>query len=126
MLQLFRYCKFDKVVCTLVPKLFYAILCAFCKSAINTFKFIIVFIDCAPCCFCCLAFHAPYLSFFVCYHYNILCLMSQGKYFSSYIKDFYILCLIHILQANLYFVPYILCIMPIAFVPYIYYNTSIK
>ena len=52
--------------------------------------------------------------------------MSQEKYFSSYINDFYILCLIHILQANLYFVPYILCIMPIAFVPYIYYNTSIK
>ena len=126
MLQLFRYCKFDKVVCTLVPKLCYAILCAFCKSAINTLKLIIVFIDRAPCCFCCLAFHSPHLSFFTFHHYNILCLMSQEKYFSSYINDFYILCLIHILQANLYFVPYILCIMPIAFVPYIYYNTSIK
>ena len=126
MLQLFRYCKFDKVVCALVPKFFYAFLCAFCKSAINTLKLVIISIDCAPCCFCCLTFHAPYLSFFTCHHYNVLCLMSQEKYFSSYIKDFYILCLMHILQAKLCFVPYILYIMSIVFVPYIYYNTSIK
>lgn len=37
-----------------------------------------------------------------------------------------VLCLIHISQVRLYFVPYILYIMSIAFVPYIYYNTSIK
>ena len=126
MLQLFRYCKFDKVVCALVSKLFYAFLCAFCKSAIKTLKLIIVFIYCAPCRFCCFTFHAPHLSFFTFHHYNVLCLMSQGKYFSSYIKDFYVLCLIHISQVKLHFVPYILYIMPIVFVPYIYYNTSIK
>lgn len=36
------------------------------------------------------------------------------------------MCLIHISQVILYFVPYILFIMSIVFVPYIYYNTSIK
>ena len=126
MLQLFRYCKFDKVVCTLVPKLFYAFFCAFCKSAINTLKLIIVFIDCAPCCFCCLTFHAPHLSFCVCYHYSICALYVKEKVFFPYIMFHAILCLIHISQLKLYFVPYILYIMSIVFVPYIYYNTSIK
>nr|DAK62276.1 MAG TPA: hypothetical protein [Caudoviricetes sp.] len=36
------------------------------------------------------------------------------------------MCLIHISQVILCFVPYNLYIMSIAFVPYIYYNTSIK
>nr|DAZ01443.1 MAG TPA: hypothetical protein [Caudoviricetes sp.] len=36
------------------------------------------------------------------------------------------MCLIHISQVKLCFVPYILYIISIAFVPYIHYNTSIK